>query len=153
MAKICKYSKGFCLIYDLNEKLPTIEKNLFPIYYSSIPYDATTYAIYLELFKHQNNENNKAILTEFKKQTPYDDLKVSLIKKECHYYDQEWRYLSPNSNEEYLEWKPSKIIIGLRTPKHHIELIKNSAKIADIQNIYQVYINLSDELDILHVNF
>lgn len=46
-----------------------------------------------------------------------------------------------------------KLLQDYEPPKHHIELIKNSAKIADIQNISQVYINLSDELDILPVNF
>ena len=143
--------KGFCLVYNLKEKLKDIERLLFPIYYSSTPFDATTYAFYLELFK-RNNERTKALLAEFEMNTRYDDFKVSLIKKECHHYDQEWRYLSPNQNQQYLEWKPSKIIIGLRTPEHHIELIKNSAKIAGIQNIYQVCINSKDEFDIVQLN-
>lgn len=64
--KYANSHKRFCLVYDLNGKLPTIEKNLFPIYYSSIPYDATTYAIYLELFKHQNNGTIKQSLLNLK---------------------------------------------------------------------------------------
>ena len=91
-------------------------------------------------------------LAKFKTQFTYYHYKLSLIKKKCHHYDQEWRYLSSNPNKKYLEWKPSKLIIGYRTPADHEALIKNAAKIAGIHNIYKADINPKNKLDILQLD-
>ena len=75
--------------------------------------------------------------------------RISLIKKECHCYDQEWRMLlpTPYTNRPCIKLKPKSVIIGLRTPEYHRRLIISAAKIAGIQEIYQAVINEKNLLD------
>lgn len=74
--------------------------------------------------------------------------RISLIKKKCHEYDQEWRMICPAISEQRscVKMKPCKIIIGLRTPQYERRLIASAATIAGIQEIHELYIDDSDIL-------
>mgnify|MGYP002569849067 CR=1 FL=1 len=73
----------------------------------------------------------------------WQDERISLIKKECHQYDREWRMLlsTPYTNRPFIKLKPQSVLIGLRTPDYEKQLILSAARIAGIQEIYQVVIN------------
>ena len=75
--------------------------------------------------------------------------RISLIKKKCHEYDQEWRMIRPAMFEQRscIKMKPSKVIVGLRTPQYERRLIASAATIAGIQEIHELYINGLDKLD------
>lgn len=89
--------------------------------------------------------------------TPYEAYKISLIKNKCHEYDNEWRIIPANISYGHrytpIIWKPSKIIVGLRTPPEHISLILRSAQIAKIQNIYRMGITSKNKLGIFPLYF
>lgn len=91
--------KGFCLVYDLEEQ-DNIKNCIFPINYAFTPYNATESAINFLLkilydyIKFTPNINIADIDTELANldiKLAHFKYKVSLIKKECHQYDQEWR--------------------------------------------------------------
>ena len=46
-----------------------------------------------------------------------------------------------------IKMKPSKVIIGMRTPEYESRLIVSAAVNAGIKEIHKLYINDSDELD------
>ena len=60
-----------------------------------------------------------------------------------HQYDQEWRMLlpTPYTNRPRIKFRPKRVLIGLRTPEYQRRLIIFAARIAGIQEIYQVVIN------------
>ncbi len=125
---------------------------IYPVYYSNIKYDATKYASGIWLMEKIEKQNNMelAYLYEYLKATLMWEIeRISLIKKKCHEYDQEWRMIRPAifKQRSFIKMKPSKIIIGLRTPQYERKLITSAATIAGIQEIHELYINDSDELD------
>ena len=74
--------------------------------------------------------------------------KIALIKKRCHEHDAEWRVLrtyAPSANP-MIKWRPSSITLGLRCKESERSLVIEMAKTADISQIYECYINNSDEL-------
>lgn len=75
--------------------------------------------------------------------------RISLIKKECHHYDQEWRMLlpTPYTNRQRIRLKPKCVLIGMRTPEYQKRLIISAAHVAGIREIYQVFINDRNVLD------
>lgn len=153
--------KGFVQVYDFNDpntklcgkeskctecavaKNPTV---LFPIYYSREMYDATAYALNV-LFYREFREKLSLLppeaLNALIYNTSWQTEKISLIKKECHQYDQEWRMLlpTPYTSRPCIKLKPKSVLIGLRTPEYQRQLIISAARIAEIQEIYQVVIN------------
>ena len=173
--KYAENHRGFCLVYDLSCKddytynIKDITNNafnsspnyLFPIYYSNKPYDLTYYALAILIDKYLPcyafDKNIELINSLLNKMVIYKHYIFSLIKNKCHKYDKEWRILPDcfSQNDQYrpIIWKPRKVIIGLRTPKHHINLIKHSAKIAGIENIYQATITPQDKLGIVRLDF
>lgn len=80
--------------------------------------------------------------------------RISLIKRKCHEHDQEWRMIRPEVDEQRscVKMKPCKIIIGLRTPQYERRLIASAATIAGIQEIHELFINDSDNLDSRPIN-
>lgn len=48
---------------------------------------------------------------------------------------------APYTNRPFIKLKPQSVLIGLRTPDNERELIISAARIAGIQEIYQVVIN------------
>lgn len=75
--------------------------------------------------------------------------RITLIKKECHKNDEEWRMIVPYymTGKVMREWIPDAVILGLRMENDDRELITDIAKQAGIRNIYQSFINDDGELD------
>ena len=159
--KYADQHKGFVQVYDFNDpdtklcgkepkcaecgvtKYPPV---LFPVYYSGEMYDATTYALNVlarEVFKEKLSFLPPEALNAFIYTASWEDERISLIKKECHQYDQEWRMLlpTPYTSRPRIKLKPKSVLIGLRTPEYQKRLIISAASIAEIQEIYQVVIH------------
>ena len=164
--KYADQHRGFVQIYDLEneenylcgkqEKCADCEiikygTPLYPIYYSDTPYDATNFAKFVMLRK---------VAEMTKTQVPLDILadmgndiwereRTTLIKKECHKYDEEWRMIISRAmdHQAVMEWIPSGIILGLRMDAAEENLVISMAKEAGIKNIYKSYINIQNKLD------
>lgn len=83
------------------------------------------------------------------KPLPWEIERNSLIKKECHKYDEEWRMLAncKMNLPAMIEYVPAGVIIGLRTPPVDKNLIISMAKEAGVKNIYQSYIDEKNRLN------
>lgn len=159
--------KGFVQIYDLENDANLlcgkkqeceacgIQKYgtpLYPIYYSDTPYDATNFAKAIMLRKMGEMAQ---ILIPMEIYTEmglgyWEREKTTLIKKECHKYDQEWRMITNSSmNPPVMRaWIPSGIILGLRMNPAEENIVISMAKEAGIKKIYKSYINDENQLDI-----
>ena len=153
--------RGFALIYDVKddssflcgkEKMcencrSLIEKPfVYPVYYTEDAYDATQFALACMLWGEQVP---RQIVELSSKAVIWEAERVSLIKKKCHEYDQEWRMIRPTMSLDrtYIKMKPNKVILGLRMPEYEKRLVISAAKVAGINNIEELYINDSDLLD------
>ena len=163
--------KGFVQIYDLENDdnflcgkqdkcskcgIKNYGTPLYPIYYSDAPYDATNFARLVMLRKLEElagrtlpAELHNAFGTGF-----WEYQKVTLIKKECHKYDEEWRMIAgcPMKPPVMIEWVPSGIILGLRMGITERKLVISMAKDAGIKNIFMSYINSQNQLDIFPIS-
>ena len=94
--------------------------SLYPIYYSDKPYDATEYgkwfaaSLILKYLVPENKE--KIIIDKYFPKMVWEKVKVVLIKKKCHMYDQEWRMIYPmwNNKTITIKWQTYGIILGLK---------------------------------------
>lgn len=79
----------------------------------------------------------------------WEQERTTLIKKECHKYDEEWRMITGCIMKPpvMMEWIPSGIILGLRMGVAEENLVVSMAKEAGIKNIYKSYINAQNKLD------
>lgn len=168
--KYANQHKGFVQIYDLENNdnflcgkqdkcaacgIKQYGTPLYPIHYSDTPYDATNFAKFVMLRK---------IAETTKTQLPpelYADLgtgiweqeRTTLIKKECHKYDEEWR-LVPGCIMKppiMMEWIPSGIILGLRMETAEENLVVSMAKEAGVKNIYKSYIDSQNRLNAFQI--
>lgn len=164
--------KGFCVMYSLREEDETnflcgkqdkckdcgIVKygvSLYPMFYSDERYDATKYAYNLahKLFleRYTNLPNDEIV----KRLEPclWEKERVTLIKKKCHEYDQEWRTILPVNMKPPVmqEWIPYGVILGLRTSEEDKINIIHSAKSAGIKHIYQSFIDDNGGLDAIEI--
>lgn len=164
--KYAEQYKGFVQIYDLNnddnflcgkqEKCVNcgIIKNgtpLYPIYYSDIPYDATNYAKIIMLNKicEVTGMEIPEKLISLVGNGLWERERITLVKKECHKYDKEWRMITGYTMNSpiMMEWIPSGVILGLKMGKSEENLVVSMAKEAGIQNIYKSFINSRNLLD------
>ena len=153
--------RGFALIYDVKddssflcgkEKMcencrSLIEKpSVYPVYYTEDAYDATQFALACMLWGEQVP---RQIVELSSKAVIWEAERVSLIKKKCHEYDQEWRMIRPTMTPDRtcIKMKPNKVILGLRMPEYEKLMVISAAKVAGISNIEELYINDSDQLD------
>jgi hypothetical protein len=153
--------RGFALIYDVNddstflcgkEKMcencrSLIEKpSIYPVYYTEDAYDATQFALACMLWEEQVP---RQIVELSYKAVIWEAERLSLIKKKCHEYDQEWRMIRPTMTPDRtcIKMKPNKVILGLRMPEYEKLMVISAAKVAGISNIEELYINDSDQLD------
>lgn len=163
--------KGFVLIYDLNNTNTYLcgkeeacrncitaqnPSSIYPVYYSDERYDATKCALGILLIDKIIGNNSKAMIpfyNSIQQSMMWEFERISLIKKKCHENDKEWRMLRPAIDEHrsFIKMKPSKVIIGLRTPDHESRLIVSAAVNAGIREIHKLYINDLDKLDSLPV--
>lgn len=164
--KYADQHKGFVLIYDLENDdnylcgkqqkccycgIKNFGTPLYPIYYSDSPYNATNFAKFVMLRKageltkvsipKEIYESLGAMLWEIER--------ITLIKKECHKYDEEWRMITGCQMKPpiLMEWIPSGLILGLKMDLAEENLVVSLAKAAGIKNIYKSYINAKNELD------
>lgn len=163
--------KGFALIYDLEKDenflcgkqekckncgIRNFGTLLYPIHYSNIPYDATEVAKSVMLNKV--GELAKVKIPEQLYQGMgngfWERKRITLIKKECHRYDEEWRIITNCIMKPpvMMEWIPSGIILGLRMDVAEENLVISMAREAGIKNIYKSFINPKNELDAFPVN-
>lgn len=165
--KYAKQHKGFVLVYDLTDdnKLLCGKKEkctqcainingtmLYPVYYSNKKYDATDYArdYTLKIIEQQYPQIDWSNMFPRVFENPiFEILKITLIKKECHKYDEEWRMIIPYKIKPPVmrEWIPSGVILGLRMDINEENLVVSLAKQAGIEHFYKSYINLNGDLD------
>lgn len=152
--------RGFALVYNVKDENTFLcgkegackncqsmleRPYIYPVYYADEAYDATRYALACMLRERQ-------VPTQFLEVTCnasiWEAERVSLIKKKCHEYDQEWRMIRPAMMPErtYIKMKPHKIILGLKMPDYERMLVISAAKLAGISTIEELYINDSDQL-------
>lgn len=175
--KYAQQHKGFVLQYDLgNKDLLLCGKQekcnqcvvnawgtpIYPIYYSDKRYDGTRYAHFITYCKlllgnqglgqEQQSEILNGLITTIGN-VNWEKEKITLIKKECHQYDEEWRIIlnSPAKAPVMREWIPSAIILGLNMNVSERNLTILAAKEAGIQCIYQSFINDNGELDAMPI--
>lgn len=158
--------KGFCLMYDLSDadsshcgKLDKCVNcgvykygtRIYPVYYSNTPHDATNFAKFVmgQDMMQQLHVPLPDFMQEELKPLPWEVERNSLIKKECHKYDEEWRMLAncKMNLPSMIEYVPAGVIIGLRTPPVDKNLIISMAKEAGVKNIYQSYIDEKNRLN------
>lgn len=164
--KYADMHKGFCLMYDLNDadsshcgKLDKCVNcgvykygtRIYPVYYSNTPHDATNFAKFVmgQDMIQQLHVPLPDFMQEELKPLPWEVERNSLIKKECHKYDEEWRMLAncKMNLPAMIECVPAGVIIGLRTPPVDKNLIISMAKEAGVKNIYQSYIDEKNRLN------
>lgn len=158
---------GFVQIYDMEDQdtflcgkedvcknciSEKIRPNIYPVYYSDNRYDATKYAfgvLVLDGIRRQPNPALAALDKYIYSALMWEPERISLIKKKCHEYDQEWRMLHPIMSDQRpcIKMKPCKVIIGLRTTDEDSEQIIIAAKNAGIKEIHKLFINDADQLD------
>ena len=159
--------QGFVLVYDFNDSDTFLcgktaecqncstaynRPGIYPMYYADERYDATRCALGMLLYDKVvgYNPTNTSLLPNIIQQSIMWELeRVSLIKKKCHENDQEWRMIRPTVSEQrsFYKMKPSKVIIGLRTPEYESRLIVSAAVNAGIKEVHKLYINDKDLLD------
>ena len=124
---------------------------LYPIYYSDTPYDATKFAKFVMLRKIAETTATQIPpeLYAGMGSALWEQERTTLIKKECHKYDEEWRMITGCIMKPpvMMEWIPSGIILGLRMGVAEENLVVSMAKEAGIKNIYKSYINAQNKLD------
>ena len=169
--KYADMHKGFALMYDLTneesficgkkkecENCPIKQKgvSIYPVYYTNKPYDATEFAktIMAEEIANVFKIPLEKIMINGFKSPIWEVEKNSLIKKECHKYDQEWRMIAncPITPPVTVEWIPDSVILGLRTSAVDAKLIISMAKQAGIKNVYQSYIDNSNRLNAFKIS-
>lgn len=164
--KYADQHKGFVQVYDLEnddnflcgkqEKCATCGIKLYgtllcPVYYSDTPYDATNFAKMVMLRKI-GKLTGKPIPQHYYEGLGaglWEQERTTLIKKECHKYDEEWRMITGCIMKPpvMMEWIPSGIILGLRMDVAEENLVVSIAKEAGIKTIYKSYINPKNQLD------
>ena len=165
--KYAQNYSGFVQVYDFknpatflcgtedncqNCRMAVERPSIYPVFYSDTRYDATKFAIGVWLMDRIAMQSNSVLIPLYnymQSSLMWEAERVSLIKKKCHEHDQEWRMIRPAMMEQRtpIKMKPSKVIIGMRTPEYESRLIASAAVNAGIKEIHRLYINDSDELD------
>ena len=165
--------RGFVLMYDpldentFNENnnkcftscnlMKESHPNIFPVYYTDKKYDATKYALGLLILNFMPDERKRQLpllLDYIRYSIQWDSERISLTKKECHKYDEEWRMLYPCHPLERpsIYMKPSCIALGLRMPEYKRRMVISAAQTAGISQIKEIYINDFDELGMRNID-
>lgn len=165
--KYADQHKGFALRYDMEnadnllcgkqEKclrcgIAQYGTLLYPVFYSDEKYNATRFAQYMAICMMLQKSGNIAYIQQISSlfgSLVWERERITLIKKECHKYDEEWRMIVPYymTGKVMREWIPDAVILGLRMEIDERDWITDIAKQAGIRNIYQSFINDDGELD------
>lgn len=155
--------KGFALIYDMRDSetflcgkedtcqncLSAIEKpGIYPVYYTDEAYNATKFALASLLWEKQEKLSPQLLDLSYRS-VVWEAERISLIKKKCHKYDEEWRMIRPSMspNRTCIKMRPCKVLLGMRMPEYERALVTAAAKCAGISIIEELYINDLDILD------
>lgn len=157
--KYAEQHKGFALRYDLDKPelfmcgksekcrtcgLANVRAALCPIYYSPQMYDGTRFAQFICIAKLlQLDSLKQQKLKRYMGVTDWELIKLSVIKKECHQYDEEWRLILMNwqlQSPVCQEWIPGAVILGLNMDSGDKELVTTLVKEAGIEEMYQCII-------------
>lgn len=168
--KYADQHRGFVQIYDLeiddnylcgkqekcaNCGIRNYGTPLYPIYYSDTPYDATNFAKFVMLRKIAETTKAQIPPELYTKMGSalWEQERTTLIKKECHKYDEEWRMITGCIMKPpvMMEWIPSGIILGLRMDVAEENLVVSIAKEAGIKKIYRSYIDAQNCLNAFSV--
>ena len=164
--KYANQHKGFVQIYDLentdnylcgkqekckNCGIKNFGTPLYPIYYSDKPYDATSFSrfVMLNKIKEISGIEIPKFLYDSMGNATWERERITLIKKKCHEYDQEWRMITAGIMKPpvVMQWIPSGIILGLRMNQEEENLVVSMAKEAGIKNIYKSIIDSNNKLN------
>lgn len=151
--------KGFALVYDLHRNqdylcgkgdkcesclMSKFPLSLYPVFYTDNRYNATEYVVSLILVQMLPQ------LAHFIERS-WELEKISLIKKECHHYDNEWRMIFSgiirDNDHPFIKYRPTQVIMGLKTSEDDQSKIIAAAKVAQIPTISKMVINDNDELE------
>lgn len=155
--------KGFALLYDIrktetflcgkeamcdNCKAAIEKPGIYPVYYTDEAYNATNFGLASLLWERQEMLPPQLLDLSYKN-VVWEAERISLIKKKCHEYDEEWRMIRPSMspNRTCIKMKPCKVILGMRMPEYERTLVISAAKCAGISTIEELYINDLDLLD------
>ena len=166
--KYANQHKGFVVAYDLEKdvnlrcgkeaKCNTCGINefgtpLYPMYYSDEKYNATKFAQFLMTCKMIGNNLNDELLNKIISDMGnqmWERERITLIKKECHRYDKEWRMIAASYFKEgpvMREWIPDAVILGYSMSASDEAEVIGTAYQAGIKKIYKCYINDDGDLD------
>lgn len=164
--KYAEQHKGFALRFDLDKPellrcgksekcktcwLANARSSLYPVYYSPHMYDGTRFAQFICLAKLMELDPLAQLALQRKMGvTNWDLVKLSVIKKQCHQYDEEWRLLLDRTGQMSgpvcREWIPGAVILGLNMDPGDGELVTALAKEAGIEEIRRCVIGDNGEL-------
>lgn len=161
--------KGFVVEYDIRQGeilcgqtedcikcINNFNVSLYPMIYTNEKYDATDFSKIYLLIKSMELLNLKGdlyykLIRDFNDNFKFDRELISLVKKECHEHDLEWRIIGlthTNDNKPIFKyWKPKSVTIGLRTRSKDKKLIKEISLKAGIDRIYEIYIDENGDLN------
>lgn len=162
--------KGFVQIYDLENadhflcgRLEKCENcgikrfgtNIYPVYYSDEPYDATEFVKLVIVHKLEELLGTPIPQRSYAgmRNGMWERERTTLIKKKCHEYDEEWRMIvgGPMSPPVMMKWIPSGIILGLRMGETEKKLVVSMAQNAGIKDIYRTYIDAQNRLSAMPI--
>lgn len=157
--------KGFVQIYDLScdatflcgkeeacKNCPSAlhAPQFYPVFYSDERYDASNYVLACRVIQDTHWGTLAPPAQQFiLNKRAWEAERISLIKKKCHEYDQEWRMIRPQIayDRTFVKMKPCTIITGLRMPEYQRRLVRSAATVAGVSDIREMYIDDSDRLN------
>lgn len=157
--------RGFVQIYDLScettflcgkeeicRNCPSGQHppQFYPVFYSDERYDASKFALGCRMMQDTHWGTLAPLVQQLiLKDMAWEVERISLIKKKCHEYDQEWRMLRPQiaCGRTYVKMRPCTVIAGLRMPEYQCRLVHSAATVAGISDIRKMYIDDSDRLN------
>lgn len=165
--KYADQHRGFALMYDLEKsenfrcgkqdkcKQCGVQQSgtpLYPVYYSDTPYDATHFAKFVMMHKIRELTGKEIPQQIYENlgTSAWEQERITLIKKKCHEYDQEWRMMTGQMKPPVMiEWIPSGVILGMKMGIAEENLVVSMAREAGIKNIYRSYIDAKNRLSVV----
>ena len=159
--KYAQQHKGFAIQYDMNKPenilcgtyekckacgVPQAGTPLYPVMYSDTHYNGTRFAQFIVACTYMGiipGSPIYSVLDSAMGGMSWERERISLIKKKCHEYDEEWRLILNGSMKEPVmrEWRPEAVILGLNMETAERNLVISSAREAGVGKIYQSYID------------
>lgn len=164
--------KGFVQVYDFWDKetflcgkeaiceqcpMEKPHPNIYPVNYTDQRYDATKFALGILLQKNfppEIKEKESFFKRFIESSLQWETERISLTKKMCHHYDEEWRMICPLHaiTRPCIKMKPKFLVLGLRMANFEKRLVISAAQEAGIFEIKEMYINENDQLDVRNIN-